>query len=64
MMVPVAGGGLAKLTQGLTTMSSSQFRTTNPPGANDIDASLAMLKEYMDRLVEEGTTRPIRQANS
>ncbi len=43
MIVRTAVGVLARLTQGLTTMSSSQLRTTKLPGPKAIEGSLAIV---------------------
>ncbi len=48
----------------LTIMEGGVMQARAHRSLEPFDASVAMLKDYMDRLVEEGTTRPIRQANS
>ena len=48
----------------LTIMEGGVMQARAHRSLEPFDASVAMLKDYMDRLVEEGTTCPIRQANS
>lgn len=48
----------------LTIMEGGVMQARVHRSLEPFDASVAMLKDYMDRLVEEGATRPIRQASS
>lgn len=48
----------------LTIMEGGVMQARVHRSLEPFDASVAMLKDYMDRLVEEGATRPIRPANS
>lgn len=48
----------------LTIMEGGVMQARVHRSLDPFDASVAMLKDYMDRLVEEGATRPIRQPNS
>lgn len=48
----------------LTIMEGGVMQARAHRSLEPFDASVAMLKDYVDRLVEEGATRPIRQPNS
>ncbi|MCH7840291.1 MAG: TetR/AcrR family transcriptional regulator [Planctomycetes bacterium] len=48
----------------LTIMEGGVMQARVHRSLEPFDASVAMLKDYMDRLVEEGTHTPIRKANS
>ncbi|MCH7884315.1 MAG: TetR/AcrR family transcriptional regulator [Planctomycetes bacterium] len=48
----------------LTVMEGGVMQARVHRSLEPFDASVATLKDYMDRLVEQGTTRPIQQANS
>lgn len=48
----------------LTVMEGGVMQARAHRSLEPFDASVAMLKDYMDRLVEEGTHTPIRKANS
>lgn len=48
----------------LTVMEGGVMQARAHRSLEPFDASVATLKDYMDRLVEQGTTRPIQQANS
>ena len=48
----------------LTVMEGGVMQARAHRSLEPFDASVAMLKDYMDRLVKEGTTRPVRQAKS
>ena len=48
----------------LTVMEGGVMQARAHRSLEPFDASVAMLKDYMDRLVKEGTTRPVRRAKS
>ena len=48
----------------LTIMEGGVMQARAHRSLEPFDASVAMLKDYMDRLEEDGASRPIRQANS